>query len=160
MEQEKVTEELVRQNGNQAAAVMADYAAQGGGGSETGVIPEGNYVRVQENAALTYVGENGETVFTFEPMDIPRRIFAAAVDTSSYPDGVLISVASSYNLSTQENVEKAYKSMVNGFMYVMANGNIHWVKPTAFTTWNPATPNYIEVMCGGASRTVALYRGA
>ena len=32
MEKEKVTEELVRQNGNQAAAVMADYAGQGGGG--------------------------------------------------------------------------------------------------------------------------------
>lgn len=31
MDKEKVTEELVRQNGNQAAAVMADYAAQGGG---------------------------------------------------------------------------------------------------------------------------------
>ncbi len=31
MEKEKVTEELVRQNGNQAAAVMADYAGQGGG---------------------------------------------------------------------------------------------------------------------------------
>ena len=30
---ENVTEELVRQNGNQAAAVMADYAGQGGGGS-------------------------------------------------------------------------------------------------------------------------------
>ena len=34
MEQEKVTEELVRQNGNQAAAVMADYAAQSGGDYE------------------------------------------------------------------------------------------------------------------------------
>ncbi len=32
MDKEKVTEELVRQNGNQAAAVMADYAGQGGGG--------------------------------------------------------------------------------------------------------------------------------
>ncbi len=29
---ENVTEELVRQNGNQAAAVMADYAGQSGGG--------------------------------------------------------------------------------------------------------------------------------
>ena len=33
MEKEKVTEELVRQNGNQSAMVMADYAGQGGGGS-------------------------------------------------------------------------------------------------------------------------------
>ncbi len=36
MEKEKVTEELVRQNGNQAAAVMADYASKGGGGGSTG----------------------------------------------------------------------------------------------------------------------------
>ncbi len=34
---ENVTEELVRQNGNQAAAVMADYAGQGGGGSTSGI---------------------------------------------------------------------------------------------------------------------------
>jgi hypothetical protein len=34
---ENVTEELVRQNGNQAAAVMADYAGQGGGGGSTGI---------------------------------------------------------------------------------------------------------------------------
>ena len=41
MEKEKVTEELVRQNGNQAAAVIADYAGQGGGGGggSTGGIP-------------------------------------------------------------------------------------------------------------------------
>lgn len=39
MEKEKVTEELVRQNGNQAAAVMADYAGQGGGGGSTSSIP-------------------------------------------------------------------------------------------------------------------------
>ena len=40
MEKEKVTEELVRQNGNQAAAVMADYAGQGGGGGgSTSGIP-------------------------------------------------------------------------------------------------------------------------
>jgi len=32
---ENVTEELVRQNGNQAAAVMADYAGQGGGGGSS-----------------------------------------------------------------------------------------------------------------------------
>ena len=36
MDKEKVTEELVRQNGNQAAAVMADYVGQGGGGSTGG----------------------------------------------------------------------------------------------------------------------------
>ena len=35
---ENVTEELVRQNGNQAAVVMADYASQGGGGSTGGQI--------------------------------------------------------------------------------------------------------------------------
>ena len=35
MDKEKVTEELVRQNGNQAAAVMADYASQGGGGGSS-----------------------------------------------------------------------------------------------------------------------------
>ena len=35
---ENVTEELVRQNGNQAAAVIADYAGQGGGGGSTGGI--------------------------------------------------------------------------------------------------------------------------
>ena len=40
MEKEKVTEELVRQNGNQAAAVMADYAGQGGGGSTGGGVPK------------------------------------------------------------------------------------------------------------------------
>ena len=39
MDKEKVTEELVRQNGNQAAAVMADYAGQGGGGGSTSSIP-------------------------------------------------------------------------------------------------------------------------
>ena len=39
MDKEKVTEELVRQNGNQAAAVMADYAGQGGGGGGTSGIP-------------------------------------------------------------------------------------------------------------------------
>ena len=41
MEKEKVTEELVRQNGNQAAAVMADYAGQGGSGGSTGgqIVP-------------------------------------------------------------------------------------------------------------------------
>ncbi len=38
MDKEKVTEELVRQNGNQAAAVMADYAGQGGGGGGGGQI--------------------------------------------------------------------------------------------------------------------------
>ena len=37
MEKEKVTEKLVRQNGNQAAAVMADYAGQGGGGGTSGI---------------------------------------------------------------------------------------------------------------------------
>ena len=37
---ENVTEELVRQNGNQAAAVMADYVEQGGGGGgSTSGIP-------------------------------------------------------------------------------------------------------------------------
>lgn len=35
MNQEQVTEELVRQNGNQAAAVMADYVGQGGGDQPT-----------------------------------------------------------------------------------------------------------------------------
>ena len=35
MDKEKVTEELVRQNGNQAAAVMADYAGQGGSGGSS-----------------------------------------------------------------------------------------------------------------------------
>ena len=163
MEQEKVTEELVRQNGNQAAAVMADYAAQGGGGSsETGIIPEGNYVQVQENAALAYIGESGETVFQFEPMLTPKRIYAAAVDTSSYPDGILASVRSEYHLSTSQNVEKAYKSMINGFVYAQA-GNFYWVKPTAFTPWDPNGRNtYLEftVACGGASRSVIIMWGA
>lgn len=40
MDKEKVTEDLVRQNGNQAAAVVADYAGQGGGGGgSTSGIP-------------------------------------------------------------------------------------------------------------------------
>lgn len=39
MNQEQVTEDLVRQNGNQAAAVMADYASQGGGGHPTPTPP-------------------------------------------------------------------------------------------------------------------------
>ncbi len=43
---ENVTEELVRQNGNQAAAVMADYVGQGGGGGgstggASGVVIQG-----------------------------------------------------------------------------------------------------------------------
>lgn len=40
MDKEKVTEELVRQNGNQAAAVMADFA---GGGGSTGGGSKGVY---------------------------------------------------------------------------------------------------------------------
>ena len=40
MDKEKVTEELVRQNGNQAAAVMADYAGQGGDGASGGGVPK------------------------------------------------------------------------------------------------------------------------
>lgn len=39
MNQEQVTEDLVRQNGNQAAAVMADYAGQGGGDHPTPTPP-------------------------------------------------------------------------------------------------------------------------
>jgi len=40
MEKEKVTEELVRQNGNQAAAVMADFAGGGGSGGGGGNLPD------------------------------------------------------------------------------------------------------------------------
>ena len=48
---ENVTEELVRQNGNQAAAVMADYAGQGGGGGgSTSGIPT-----IDKNAQLNIV---------------------------------------------------------------------------------------------------------
>ena len=36
---ENVTEELVRQNGNQAAVVMADFAGGGGGGMEDKIEP-------------------------------------------------------------------------------------------------------------------------
>ena len=48
-----VTEDLVRQNGNQAAAIMADYASQGGGGgggtddtSASTIVWTGNYIRL------------------------------------------------------------------------------------------------------------------
>ena len=156
-----VTEDLVGQNGNQAAAVMAGYAAQGGGGSEIGLIPESNYVRVQENGALAYIGENGETMFTFEPIDVPRRLCAVAVDTSSHPEGIAVYVASGYNLSTQENVEKAYKSMINGFAYTAA-AVTRWVKPTAFDPWNPTGFNTmltIEITVRAIPTSITLYWG-
>lgn len=53
MEKEKVTEELVRQNGNQAAAVMADYAGQGGGGGSTGGYPYNQPIPLTPTRART-----------------------------------------------------------------------------------------------------------
>lgn len=51
---ENVTEELVRQNGNQAATVMADYAGQGGGSQGT----QGFSYPVQSLVRRTPTGED------------------------------------------------------------------------------------------------------
>ena len=74
MDKEKVTEELVRQNGNQAAAVMADYAGQGGGGSTSGIPTIGK--NTQANLVFRDPTEEDAAKFNSRPIvkviDLPN----------------------------------------------------------------------------------------
>ena len=106
MDKEKVTEELVRQNGNQAAAVMADYASQGGGGSTGGskgvygglvdlfdlpCFKPANEWPEEEEVALNDVLADGYALLHWSSMDSLEAGFYIVKVTGSNPSVQLIS---------------------------------------------------------------------
>ena len=107
MEKEKVTEELVRQNGNQSAMVMADYASQGGGGSTVGgskgvygslvdlfdlpCFKPGNEWPEEEEVALSEILADGYALLHWTSMDSLEAGFYIVKVTGSNPSIQLIS---------------------------------------------------------------------
>lgn len=80
MEKEKVTEELVRQNGNQAAAVMADFTAQGGGegGDSSWDLPEtGKYVLIDSGSSRLTVIEDSAVSKNYDGLSNTYQVVSA-----------------------------------------------------------------------------------
>ncbi len=101
MEKEKVTEELVRQNGNQAAAVMADYAGQGGESTGGQIVPnlsidwgEGDYA----HAVLSRWPQAGDILMVPLYVDDERCVLLVYIDEtipeSEFKDGEFAGYAS------------------------------------------------------------------